>query len=320
MVRASPPSAPNPPRPLTVLRTSHSLPSHKTITQQRRGVASKSPELEELYKGNQRFLKSVRETEPEMLKELAYEGQKPPFLFIDCCDSRSNEAAIFSAKPGLMFTAGNIANQFHEHDLNSRSILAYAVEHLKVTHVIIMGHYGCGGVAAAMQGQDAAVDAHNHHAHATTMTEADTTLEDWIAPIREVYLTSDRPEIVERREREKTTKLGPPGLHDPAFRALVEENVKASVKRLASSKIITTHYNNFRAPSHVFTVMDDTATADTTPPPAPTPEVTAPKDVFIHGWVYDIEDGHVSDLGVSVGPPGKSLPEMPFPPVEARRT
>ncbi|KAG6838631.1 hypothetical protein H0H87_002649 [Tephrocybe sp. NHM501043] len=95
---------------------------------------------------------------------------------------RVGEQVIFSAEPGTLFTTGNVANQFHEHDLNSKAVLAYAVNVLHVKHVIVMGHYGCGGVAAATQ-------AHN-------AIDEDDPVQAWIAPIRHIYETSERYVVV----------------------------------------------------------------------------------------------------------------------------
>ncbi|KAG6910394.1 hypothetical protein DXG01_010749 [Tephrocybe rancida] len=240
------------------------------------------PEIEALYRGNQRFRDAVAASAtPDVLKDLAAQGQRssdatvgPPFLLLDCSDSRVGEQVIFSAEPGTLFTTGNVANQFHEHDLNSKAVLAYAVEALRVKHVIVMGHYGCGGVAAATLAQEA--------------RDEDDPVQAWIAPIRQIYETSERPEIASHRaaRRQTGTKVALPHLHDTGFRALVEENVKANVRRIARSGVISNHYKSLE------------------------PERTG---VFIHGWVYDIESGEVVDLGVTVGPPGRKIPLTPFP-------
>ncbi|KAF5369195.1 hypothetical protein D9615_009975 [Tricholomella constricta] len=157
-------------------------------------------------------------------------------------------------EPGTLFTSGNVTNQFHEHDLNSKAVLAYAVDVLKIKRVIVMGHYGCGGVAAATL--------------PVPESEVDNLgpVQDWIAPIRGIYDTSERPEIVRHRKthkikveleskeqwaREVAAPPPPqPHLHDPAFRALVEENVKANVQRIARSAVIS---NVRPIPSHTHT-------------------------------------------------------------------
>ncbi|KAG6898989.1 hypothetical protein C0993_002010, partial [Termitomyces sp. T159_Od127] len=234
------------------------------------------PEIEALYRGNQRFRDAVAASAtPNVLKDLAAQGQRPPFLLLDCSDSRVGEQVIFSVEPGVLFTTGNVANQFHEHDLNSKAVLAYAVDALRVKHVIVMGHYGCGGVAAATLPHDA--------------RDQDDPVQAWIAPIRHIYETSERPEIASHRaaRKESGAKPAPPHLHDAGFRALVEENVKANVRRVARSVVISNHYKSLETDTERI-------------------------GVFIHGWVYDIETGEVADLGVTVGPPGQTLPHTPF--------
>ncbi|KAF9552587.1 carbonic anhydrase [Agrocybe pediades] len=233
----------------------------------------------------------MKRDNPGLLEQLAIEGQKPPFMVVDCSDSRVSEQDIFSAQPGTMFTAGNIANRFDEADLNSNAVLSFAVETLKVKHVVVMGHYGCGGVASSML-----------LVNMDQVTRpADIAVQKWISPIREIYETSERKEIVEHRERCKENPITElPDLHDPAFRALVEENVKSNVEKVAKSAVIRDHYASVASSNG-----------------AKSPEEEAQIEVFIHGWVYDVENGKVSDLGVSVGPPGKRLPPSPFPMVDA---
>ncbi|KAH6918461.1 carbonic anhydrase [Coprinopsis sp. MPI-PUGE-AT-0042] len=280
-------------------------------------------EIEQLYRGNVEYVRNMGEQNPGLLEDLAYEGQKPPFMLIDCSDSRVNEGLIFNSKPGTMFTAGNIANMFDENDTSSNAVLAYAVGTLGVKHVVVLGHYGCGGVAASMSPLPEGWDAHVQGSDASGVPEgSDVTclpptptelaVQKWIEPIRKIYETSERWEIKAHRERASRAKKGgkperPLHMHDPAFRALVEENVKANARRVAKSKVIHDHYAKLESIP--------------TPPPAvltgaPTPDAVDPSDpskpkknpVYVHGWVYDLETGIVSDLGVSTGPPGWTTP------------
>ncbi|KAF9445626.1 carbonic anhydrase [Macrolepiota fuliginosa MF-IS2] len=216
-------------------------------------------------------------------------------MFIGCSDSRASEGTIFNAKPGTLFTERNIANQFLSTDTNTHAVLSYAVAVLGVKHVIVMGHYGCGGVAAAIASPPlASVDA------------ANGLVQSWIDPIRELFRTSSRPEIVELREKTQgLTTVEEPDIREPGFRALVEENVKASVRRIATDSIIANRYA---------TLSSSSISNSTTPAEKRSgDESTPPVDVFIHGWVYDIENGEVRDLNVSAGPPGKAIPAAPFP-------
>ncbi|KAK2459525.1 hypothetical protein APHAL10511_008467 [Amanita phalloides] len=212
--------------------------------------------FESLFKGNQQYTNDMATRHPNLLQQLAREGQFPPFAMFLCSDSRLSEQAIFSTKPGTIFTSRNIANVFIEDDLTSTSVLGYAVDKLKVKHVIVMGHYGCGGVAASMVPPPP-----------QPLDPSDTAISTWISPIRELFATSTRPEIVAYRQQLA------PNLHNAAFRALVEENVKMSVQRITASEIMKKNHTG------------------------------AVPGVFAHGWVTNIENGVVSDLGVSVGPP-----------------
>ncbi|KAF9477103.1 carbonic anhydrase [Pholiota conissans] len=242
--------------------------------------------IAELFRGNEEYMASMSKDNPGLLATLANEGQRPPFMLVDCSDSRVNEQGIFSAQPGTIFTAGNIANRFDEDDLNSNAVLSFAVETLKVKHVVVMGHYGCGGVAAAMVPLTG-----------PPKRPADVAVQGWIEPIRHIYETSTREEIVAHREKHKTLPLAIlPRLHDPAFRALVEENVKSNVQKIANSAVVCELF----------------AASVPVPSSPPIDPDTLP-EIYIHGWVYDVENGKVSDLNVSVGPPGRDLPFSPFP-------
>ncbi|KAF9457031.1 carbonic anhydrase [Collybia nuda] len=104
-------------------------------------------------------------------------------MLLDCSDTRVGEQSIFSAKPKTMFTTGNIASQCNETDLSSKSVLSYAVSMLGVKHAIVMGHYGCGGVGAAIMRKPCEGE------------EGDTlsgAVQSWIRPIRAIYQNSRR--------------------------------------------------------------------------------------------------------------------------------
>ncbi|KAH6912554.1 carbonic anhydrase [Coprinopsis sp. MPI-PUGE-AT-0042] len=226
-----------------------------------------------LYAGNQAF----RVAEADLITKLAVEGQAPPFLFLGCADSRISEGTIFDAPPGTFFTERNIANQYSGGDINVQvldfSSLAYGIEHLKVKHIVVLGHYGCGGVQASIASPPQ-----------QPWDDATKAIQDWVKPIRQVYQTSNRAEILASRNQNQGNSTVPgPHLHDAGFRALVEENVKNTVKNIAEDEIIQDHYHHRQS-----------------------------AELYIHGWVYDIENGEIRDLDVSVGPPGKPLPSAPW--------
>jgi carbonic anhydrase len=235
--------------------------------------------LDILAAGNQAFRTNIAQTDPGLLEQLTINGQHPPFMYFGCSDSRVSEGTVFDALPGTLFTERNIANQFLPNDNNVKSVLGYGVATLGVTHIIVMGHYGCGGVGLAITSPPSPpIDA------------ATAAVQNWVAPIRELYLTSNRSEIVQLRNQNQQLKSVPePDVNDPGYRALVEENVKINVGRIVDASIIR---NQFYLVSN---------------------ENGAP--VFIHGFVYDIATGVVSNLGISVGPPGVPIPSIPFPSV-----
>lgn len=105
-----------------------------------------------LIDNNKNWVESKISQDPEFFSRLA-NGQSPPVLWIGCADSRVPANEIIGAQPGEVFVHRNIANMVVHSDMNMLSVLDYAVNALKVSHVIVCGHYGCGGVKAAMGNQ-----------------------------------------------------------------------------------------------------------------------------------------------------------------------
>jgi carbonic anhydrase len=133
--------------------------------------------------------------------------QKPPVLWIGCADSRVPANEITGTKPGEIFVHRNIANMVVHTDLNMLSVLDYAVNHLNVQHIIVCGHYGCGGVKAAMQNKDLGL------------------INKWIRNIKEVYKEYRHQINALETEKERLDLL-------------VELNVKAQVLDLAKTSIV----------------------------------------------------------------------------------
>ena len=102
-----------------------------------------------LLSNNKRWVVKQLRTDPNFFEDLA-KGQQPEYLWIGCSDSRVPANQITGTNPGEMFVHRNIANMVVHSDMNLLSVLSYAVEVLKVKHIIVCGHYGCGGVIAAM--------------------------------------------------------------------------------------------------------------------------------------------------------------------------
>jgi len=113
---------------------------------------SLDPELEQLLDRNRRWATGVQKSSPEFFSELAKQ-QAPRYLWIGCSDSRVPANQILGLLPGEIFVHRNVANIVVHSDLNCLSVIQYAVDVLRVRHIIVCGHYGCGGVSAAISNQ-----------------------------------------------------------------------------------------------------------------------------------------------------------------------
>jgi carbonic anhydrase len=121
-----------------------------------------------LFKNNKEWVSNQLKKDPEYFSKLA-NGQKPEYLWIGCSDSRVPANEITGTNPGEMFVHRNIANMVVHSDMNMLSVLSYAVDVLKVKHIIVCGHYGCGGVVAAMGNQQYGL------------------IDNWLRHIKDVY-------------------------------------------------------------------------------------------------------------------------------------
>ncbi|MBS1495278.1 MAG: carbonate dehydratase [Bacteroidetes bacterium] len=161
---------------------------------------------EKLLLENKAWAKEQNQIDPDFFKRLAAQ-QAPEFLWIGCSDSRVPADKITGTDPGEIFVHRNIANLVVNTDINLLSVLQYAVEVLKVRHVIVCGHYGCGGVKAAMG---------NHHFG---------IINHWLKEIKDVY-RFHRAEVDALATEEQRADL------------LVELNVREQVFNLAKTSII----------------------------------------------------------------------------------
>src|SRR5476651_117534 len=108
--------------------------------------------LRHLFQQNTAWAKSITQRDPEFFQKLARQ-QSPEYLWIGCSDSRVPANEIVGLLPGEVFVHRNVANVVAHSDLNCLSVMQFAVDVLKVRHVIVCGHYGCGGVRAALSGE-----------------------------------------------------------------------------------------------------------------------------------------------------------------------
>jgi carbonic anhydrase len=199
--------------------------------------------LDHLKRNNKEWADRKVEKDPGFFRRL--EGQQAPeYLWIGCSDSRVPANEIVDLDPGELFVHRNVANLAPPQDANYLSVLQFAVDVLKVKHILVVGHYGCGGIAAAIDGKRRGLVDH------------------WLHPIREVYQAhkvelDDLPAGQCRHDR------------------LCELNVIRQVRNVVSD---------------VF-VQDAWARG---------------QPLAVHGWVYSIANGLVTDLGVTVSRPDEA--------------
>ncbi len=145
-------------------------------------------DVQGIFKKNQSWVEEKLHLDPNYFKDLS-KGQSPEILYIGCSDSRVTAEELMGISPGEAFVHRNIANMVPNTDLNVMSVIDYAVLHLKVNHVVVCGHYYCGGVKAAMQSQDLGI------------------LNPWLRNIRDVYRTHKNELGTITDEEEKYKRL-----------------------------------------------------------------------------------------------------------------
>ncbi|MFV0593626.1 MAG: carbonic anhydrase [Draconibacterium sp.] len=127
-------------------------------------------DIKQIFKNNQKWVEEKLNLDANYFKNLS-KGQNPDILYIGCSDSRVTAEELMGVSPGEAFVHRNIANMVPNNDLSAMSVIDYAVSQLKVSHIVVCGHYDCGGVKAAMQSQDLGI------------------LNPWLRNIRDVYRT-----------------------------------------------------------------------------------------------------------------------------------
>ena len=199
--------------------------------------------LDELKTNNRNWAARKIAADPGFFKRL--EGQQAPkYLWIGCSDSRVPANEIVGLDPGELFVHRNVANLAPPQDANYLSVLQFSVEVIKVEHILVVGHYGCGGVAAAVDGERRGLVDH------------------WLHPIREVH-------------HDHRHELGAIGDDRARWDRLVELNVIRQVKNVAQDIFVLDAWSRGQPLS-------------------------------VHGWVYSIANGLVTDLGVTVTGPDQT--------------
>ena len=196
---------------------------------------------EVLKANNQRWASGKVAADPDYFRRLV-DQQAPEYLWIGCSDSRVPANQIVGLAPGEVFVHRNIANLAPPQDANYLSVLQFAVEVLKVKHVLVVGHYGCGGVAASIDGRRRGLVDH------------------WLHPIREV---ADR----------HAAELAELPAGKPRLDRLTELNVMQQVRNVATDIIALDAWSGGA-------------------------------ELTVHGWVYSLETGLITDLEVDQRGPG----------------
>ncbi len=191
--------------------------------------------IEDLFTRNRAWSAERKAKRADYFERLS-KLQAPEYLWIGCSDSRVPANVIAGLEPGEVFVHRNVANLIHPADLNMLSVVEYAVNQLGVKHIIICGHYGCGGIRAAVSGERFGL------------------IDHWLQPVRDV--ADNRFECRECWSEEDLDRL-------------CEASIAAQVERLARTPTIQEAWK-------------------------------AGKDVSIHGWVYGLQDGLLSNLDCTV--------------------
>ncbi len=144
--------------------------------------------IKDIFDNNEKWISEKLALDKDYFNKLS-QGQSPEILYIGCSDSRVTAEELMGVKPGEVFVHRNIANMVPNTDLNVQSVINFAVKHLRVNHVVVCGHYYCGGVKAAMQPLDLGL------------------LNPWLRDIRDVYrIHQDTLDAIENEE-ERYKKL-----------------------------------------------------------------------------------------------------------------
>ena len=193
--------------------------------------------LAHLFRNNREWAAEITRQDPEFFRRLS-EQQAPPYLWIGCSDSRVPANQIVGLLPGELFVHRNVANVVVHTDLNCLSAIQYAVEILGVGHIIVCGHYGCGGVQAALRDDRLGL------------------IDNWLCHVQDVR----------RKHQAELERLA---TDEERHRRLCELNVAEQVVNVSQTTVVRDAWSRGRP-------------------------------LAVHGWVYDLHDGLLRDLGTCV--------------------
>ncbi len=193
--------------------------------------------LKHLFEKNRKWADNIRKTDPDFFTRLSVR-QIPEYLWIGCSDSRMPAIEMLDMLPGEIFVHRNIANQVIHTDINCLSVIQYAVNVLEIKHIIVCGHYGCGGVLAAMENTDHGL------------------IDSWLLNVNKTYQKQQEKIDTLQNDKEKVNLL-------------CELNVVEQVKNVCHTTAVQRAWKSSR-------------------------------ELTVHGWIYNLEDGLLKDLDVCV--------------------
>ena len=164
---------------------------------------------QKIFENNKKWVAEKKATNKDFFVQLA-KGQNPDFLYIGCSDSRVTAEELMGANAGEVFVYRNIANVISNSDLSAMTVIEFAVAHLKVKHIVVCGHYGCGGVEAALQPKDLGV------------------LNPWLRNIRDVYRLHHTELDAITDERRRYERLVELNVEEQAFNVIKTAVVQRS--------------------------------------------------------------------------------------------
>jgi len=194
-------------------------------------------DLHRLLDQNRAWAENIKASDPDFFQNLAKQ-QSPRFLWIGCADSRVPSTQLAGLRPGEMFVHRNVANLVVHTDFNCLSVMQYAVDVLKVEHIIVCGHDGCGGVKAAMGNQQFGL------------------IDNWLRHVQDVFHEHEEQLAKISDETERLDRL-------------CELNVIEQVRNVGRTTIVQSAWQRGQ-------------------------------ELVVHGWIYDLQDGLLRDLGVSI--------------------